>query len=50
MAEQFPTTERHHPFNNDTFSASAKAFQRVHARSFQHMFRSGLLALRYFNV
>jgi UDP-glucose 4-epimerase len=26
LAEQFPTTERHHPYNNDTFYGAAKAF------------------------
>ena len=31
LAEQFPTTERHHPHNNDTFYGAAKVVQRGHA-------------------
>ena len=31
LAEEFPTTERHHPYDNDTFYGAAKIVQRGHA-------------------
>ena len=31
LAEEFPTTERHHPWNNDTIYGAAKGVQRGHA-------------------
>jgi UDP-glucose 4-epimerase len=50
LAEQFPTTERHHPYNNDTFYGAAKAFNEGLLRSFHAMYGLDYVALRYFNV
>ena len=50
LAEQFPTTERHHPYNNDTFYGAAKAFNEAMLRSFHAMYDLDYVALRYFNV
>jgi UDP-glucose 4-epimerase len=50
LAEQFPTTERHHPYNNDTFYGAAKAFNEGMLRSFHSMYGLDYVALRYFNV
>jgi UDP-glucose 4-epimerase len=50
LAEQFPTTERHHPYNNDTFYGAAKAFNEGVLRSFHSMTGLDYVALRYFNV
>jgi UDP-glucose 4-epimerase len=50
MAEQFPTGERHHPYNNDTFYGAAKAFNEGMLRSFHSMYGLDYVALRYFNV
>ncbi|WP_430791686.1 NAD-dependent epimerase/dehydratase family protein [Actinoplanes sp. G11-F43] len=50
LAERFPTTERHHPYNNDTFYGAAKAFNEATLRSFKAMKDLDYVALRYFNV
>ncbi|NUT48539.1 MAG: SDR family NAD(P)-dependent oxidoreductase, partial [Saccharothrix sp.] len=50
LAEEFPTTERHHPYNNDTFYGAAKAFNEGMLRSFHAMYGLDYVALRYFNV
>ena len=50
LAEVFPTTERHHPYNNDTFYGAAKAFNEGMLRSFHRMYGLDYVALRYFNV
>lgn len=50
LAEEFPTTERHHPYNNDTFYGAAKAFNEGMLRSFHAMNGLDYVALRYFNV
>jgi nucleoside-diphosphate-sugar epimerase len=50
LAEQFPTTEHHHPYNNDTFYGAAKAFNEGVLRSFHSMYGLDYVALRYFNV
>ncbi|MGP2439512.1 NAD-dependent epimerase/dehydratase family protein [Streptomyces sp. JW3] len=50
LAETFPTTERHHPYNNDTFYGAAKAFNEAMLRSFHAMYGLDYVALRYFNV
>jgi len=50
LAESFPTTERHHPYNNDTFYGAAKAFNEGMLRSFHTMHGLDYVALRYFNV
>ncbi|MGC4749411.1 NAD-dependent epimerase/dehydratase family protein [Micromonospora sp. DT201] len=50
LAEEFPTSERHHPYNNDTFYGAAKAFNEGMLRSFHGMYGLDYVALRYFNV
>jgi UDP-glucose 4-epimerase len=50
LAEEFPTNERHHPYNNDTFYGAAKAFNEGTLRSFKAMHGLDYVALRYFNV
>ncbi|WIM99579.1 NAD-dependent epimerase/dehydratase family protein [Actinoplanes oblitus] len=50
LAEEFPTTERHHPYHNDTFYGAAKAFNEATLRSFKAMKDLDYVALRYFNV
>jgi len=50
LAEEFPTTERHHPYNNDTLYGAAKAFNEGLLRSFHAMRGLDYVALRYFNV
>jgi UDP-glucose 4-epimerase len=50
LAEEFPTTERHHPYNNDTFYGAAKAFNEGTLRSFHSMSGLNYVVLRYFNV
>jgi UDP-glucose 4-epimerase len=50
LAESFPTTERHHAYNNDTFYGAAKAFNEGVLRSFHAMYGLDYVALRYFNV
>ncbi|HEX4704737.1 MAG TPA: SDR family NAD(P)-dependent oxidoreductase [Pseudonocardiaceae bacterium] len=50
LAEQFPTTERHHPYNNDTFYGAAKQFNEGMLRSFHAMYGLDYVVLRYFNV
>jgi UDP-glucose 4-epimerase len=50
MAEEFPTTERHHPYHNRTFYGAAKAFNEGLLRNFHDMYGLSYLMLRYFNV
>lgn len=50
MAEQFPTPESHHPYNNRTIYGAAKAFNEGLLRSFAEMHGLRYVALRYFNV
>jgi UDP-glucose 4-epimerase len=50
MAEEFPTTEKHHPYNNRTLYGAAKVFNEGLLRSFYEMFGLNYVALRYFNV
>ena len=50
MAEEFPTPERHHHANNDTFYGAAKSFNEGMARSFRAMAGLDYVLLRYFNV
>jgi UDP-glucose 4-epimerase len=50
LAEQFPTTERHHPYANDTLYGAAKTFNEGLLRSFHAMTGVDYVALRYFNV
>ncbi len=50
LADEFPTTEAHHPYHNDTFYGAAKAFNEGTLRSFKAMKGLDYVALRYFNV
>jgi UDP-glucose 4-epimerase len=50
MAEHFPTDERHHHLNNDTFYGAAKSFNEGMLRSFRAMNGLDYVVLRYFNV
>jgi UDP-glucose 4-epimerase len=50
LAEEFPTGERHHSYNNDTFYGAAKTFNEGMLRSFRAMHGMDYVALRYFNV
>jgi len=50
LAEQFPTTEQHHPYANDTLYGAAKTFNEGLLRSFHAMRGLDYVALRYFNV
>ena len=50
LAEEFPTTERHHPWNNDTLYGAAKVFNEGLLASFRAMQGLRYVALRYFNV
>ncbi len=49
-ADEFPTTERHHPYNNRTLYGAAKAFNEGLLRSFHEMYGLNYVGLRYFNV
>jgi UDP-glucose 4-epimerase len=50
LADTFPTTEEHHPYNNRTIYGAAKAFNEGLLRSFADMYGLRYVALRYFNV
>jgi UDP-glucose 4-epimerase len=50
MAEEFPTTEKHHPYNNRTLYGAPKVFNEGLLRSFHEMYGLPYVALRYFNV
>jgi UDP-glucose 4-epimerase len=50
MAENFPTTEAHHPYGNRTLYGAAKSFGEGLLRAFHDMYGLDYVALRYFNV
>jgi UDP-glucose 4-epimerase len=50
LAEEFPTPENHHPYNNRTLYGAAKSFNEGLLRSFHDMYGLEYVALRYFNV
>jgi UDP-glucose 4-epimerase len=50
LAEEFPTTESHHPYANDTLYGAAKTFNEGLLRSFHTMYGLDYVAMRYFNV
>ena len=50
LAEEFPTTEKHHPYNNRTLYGAAKVFNEGLLRSFHEMYGLSYVALRYFNI
>ena len=50
LATQFPTTEDHHPYDNDTLYGAAKTYNEGLLRSYHAMTGLDYVALRYFNV
>jgi UDP-glucose 4-epimerase len=50
MADEFPTTENHHPYSNRTFYGAAKAFNEGLLRTFSDVNGLDYVAFRYFNV
>jgi UDP-glucose 4-epimerase len=50
LADEFPTTERAHPYGNRTLYGAAKAFNEGLLRSFNDMYGLNYVGLRYFNV
>jgi UDP-glucose 4-epimerase len=50
LAVDFPTTEAHHPYANDTLYGAAKVFLEGLLRSMHAMSDLDYVALRYFNV
>lgn len=50
QAEDFPTTEKHHPYNNRTFYGACKTFNELMYRSYADMYGLKYNTLRYFNV
>jgi UDP-glucose 4-epimerase len=50
MADEFPTTEHQHPYDNRTLYGAAKAFNEGLLRTFNDMYGLDYVAFRYFNV
>ncbi len=50
LAETFPTSERHHAYDNRTIYGAAKLFNEGLLRSFHETHGLDYVALRYFNV
>ncbi len=50
LAENFPTDEAHHPYDNRTLYGAAKLFNESLLRSFHDTSGLDYVALRYFNV
>jgi UDP-glucose 4-epimerase len=50
QADDFPTTENHHPYNNRTLYGAAKTANEQVARSLADMVGLDYVAMRYFNV
>ena len=50
LAEEFPTTERHHPYDNRTWYGASKVMLEGLLRSFNDMYGLPYVAFRYFNV
>jgi UDP-glucose 4-epimerase len=50
LAGEFPTTEAHHPYANDTLYGAAKVYNEGLLRSYHAMTGLDYVALRYFNV
>jgi UDP-glucose 4-epimerase len=49
-AEEYPTPEHHHPYDNRTLYGAAKLFTEGLAASFHDMYGLDSVGLRYFNV
>lgn len=50
LADEFPTSEDHHPYHNRTIYGAAKLFNEGLLRSFNEMYGLDYVATRYFNV
>jgi UDP-glucose 4-epimerase len=50
QAEEFPTTERHHPYNDDTLYGATKLAVEGILRSFSKMYDLPSVTMRFFNV
>jgi UDP-glucose 4-epimerase len=50
LAEEFPTRESHHPYNNRTWYGASKIMLEGLLRSFNDMYGFSYAAMRYFNV
>jgi len=50
LAQEFPTDESHHPYDNRTLYGAAKMFNEGLLRSFNDMYGLNYVALRPFNV
>jgi UDP-glucose 4-epimerase len=50
LATEFPTTEDHHPYANDTLYGAAKVYNEGLLRTYHAMTGLDYVALRYFNV
>lgn len=50
MADAFPISEQQNPYNNRTLYGAAKCFLEGLLRSFNDMYGTNYVALRYFNV
>jgi UDP-glucose 4-epimerase len=50
MADAFPTSEDHHPYNNQTWYGASKVMLEGLLRSYHAMHGLPYVALRYFNV
>jgi UDP-glucose 4-epimerase len=50
LADTFPTTEDHHPYNDDTWYGASKTMLEGLLRSYLAMYGLPYVALRYFNV
>lgn len=50
MADEFPTREDHHPYNNRTWYGASKVMLEGLLRSYHEMYGLPYAAMRYFNV
>ncbi len=50
MADKFPTSELHHPYNNRTFYGAMKMFNELMYRSFNETNNLNYVAHRFFNL
>lgn len=50
LASKFPTSEDHHPYNDDTLYGASKTMLEGFLRAYKSMYGLPYVALRYFNV
>ena len=50
LADTFPTTEDHHPYNNRTWYGASKIMLEGLLRSFNDMYGTSYVAFSYFNA